>query len=69
MVHIFASDTHKRGFVYEEMPFILKELNKYTSKQTINRLTNANPKCIIQDEEIQIAVPTEVKTRKFFFFK
>lgn len=26
MVHLLASDTHKRGFVYEEMSFILKEL-------------------------------------------
>ena len=69
MVHMLASDTHKKGFVYENMPFILKELNKYTSKQTIKRLTNTNPKCIIQNEEFQIEVPTEVKTRKFFFFK
>lgn len=69
MVHLLASDTHKRGFVYEEMSFILKELNKYTSKETIKRLTITNPKCIIQDEEFQIPVPTEVKTRKFFFFK
>lgn len=69
MVHLLASDTHKRGFVYENMSFILKELNKYTSKQTIKRLTNTNPKCIIQDEEFQIEVPTEVKTKKFFFFK
>ena len=69
MVHILGSDTHKRGFVYENMSFILKELSKYTSKQTIKRLTNSNPKCIIQNEEFQIPVPTEVKTKKFFFFR
>lgn len=68
MVHLLASDTHKRGFVYEEMSFILDELSKYASKQTIKRLTNSNPKCIIQNEEFQIPVPTEVKKKKFFFF-
>ncbi|HBC84822.1 MAG TPA: hypothetical protein DCZ30_05330 [Clostridiales bacterium] len=68
MVHLLASDTHKRGFVYEEMPFIINELTRYTSKQTIKRLTNLNPKCIIQDEEFQIPVPTEIKKKKFFLF-
>ena len=68
MVHLLASDTHKRGFVYEEMSFILNELSKYSSKQTIKRLTNSNPKCIIQDEEFQIPVPTEIKKKKFFLF-
>ena len=68
MVHILASDTHKKGFIYENIQDILKELGKYTSKQAIKRLTKINPNCIIQDEEFQIEVPTRIEERKKFFF-
>ena len=68
MVHILASDTHKKGFIYENIQDILKELSKYTSKQAIKRLTKINPNCIIQDEEFQIEVPTRIEERKKFFF-
>ena len=68
MVHILASDTHKKGFIYENIQDILKEIGKYTSKQAIKRLTKINRNCIIQDEEFQIEVPTRIEERKKFFF-
>lgn len=72
MVSFLASDTHSKGFVYQNMSHVLKELNKIISKEQIKQLTNQNPKCIIQDEEIQTTVPlsnVKIKERKIFFFK
>lgn len=54
MVHFLASDTHSKGYIYENISHILKKINKIINKEQINQLTIENPECIIQNKEIQI---------------
>lgn len=68
MVHILASDTHRNGYVYENIDKILKEVSKHASKEQIKQLTYDNPKCIIQHEKFERTDPKEIDDRKKFFF-
>lgn len=71
MIHFLGTDTHKQGYIYENIKTILKELEEISDdKKYINEITTINPKNIINDLDIYIDCPEKIKEKKkvFFFF-
>lgn len=64
IIHFLGTDTHREGYIYENMPRIMKVLNKLVDAETINLLTKENQEKVINNKEIEIAKP--IKVRKFF---
>ena len=53
-IHYFATDTHHaNNSIYEKMPIILKKLSKIVDEEYFEILTQANPRTIIENKEIQ----------------
>lgn len=52
LVHILASDSHREGTIYTNLPKILKKVEKLISKKQVYELTVDNPQKILQDKEI-----------------
>lgn len=52
LVHVLASDSHREGTIYTNLPKILKKVEKLTSKKQVYELTVDNPQKILQDKEI-----------------
>lgn len=48
MVDMLGSDTHRKGYVYEKMPIILKKLKKYISEEEIQEITQKSPGRILE---------------------
>lgn len=61
MVHFLGTDNHRPKTVYSSMPEILEELSKFISKDKINLLTEVNTRKILNNEEIDIDNPIEIK--------
>lgn len=71
LIHFLGTDTHKQGFVYENMKAILKQIkNCEDDEKYLNDITEINPKQIIDDMCIYVDCPDKIKDRKkvFFFF-
>lgn len=64
MVHFLASDTHRHKMIYTKMDDVLKELKKLVDDETIELLTQENPRDIVNNKEIDIYNP--IKIKKFF---
>lgn len=52
LIHVLATDSHREGTIYSNLPNILKKIEKLTSKEKVYELTVSNPKRILQDKEI-----------------
>jgi len=71
LIQFLGSDTHRHGQIYENMDKILKKLESISGDEKyINELTTINPKKIIDDLDIYVEYPEELKSKKkvFFFF-
>ncbi|MBO5349470.1 MAG: hypothetical protein J6A89_06620 [Clostridia bacterium] len=69
LIHFLGTDTHKQGFIYENINEILKKLEYISGDQRyINEITEANPKNIINDLDIYIDCPEGIKAKKKLFF-
>lgn len=61
MIHFLGTDNHRQKTIYANMDTILKELKKIISDETIELLTEINPRKIINNEEIAIEQPKKIK--------
>ena len=72
-IHFLGTDTHRQGYIYENIDEILKKLKSISGNdQYINEITTYNPKKIIQDIDILIDDPEEIIIKKkkcFSFYK
>lgn len=66
MIHFLASDVHRKNTIYLQTNNILGKLAKLIGEEKVNTLMNQNPEKIINDEEIQVTLPTPIKEFKFF---
>ena len=60
-IHFLGSDVHKEGHIYRKMDEILNTLSKWTSSEKIEEITLINIEKVINDEEIEIEMPTPIK--------
>lgn len=68
MVHFMATDVHRYdGRNYTKLNEAIIELEKIVTKDYLKELTEINPLCIINDENIGIRDPKEVKKKLFSF--
>lgn len=68
-IHFLGSDVHKTGHIYEDIDEIEKQLSKIISQEKIEELMNDNAEKVLNDEEIEVEVPTKIKQgffKKFF---
>lgn len=71
LVHFLGSDTHKQGYIYENIDQILKNLDNIANDDRyINEITTTNPKKILNDLDIYVECPERLREKKkvFFFF-
>lgn len=68
LVHFMGSDTHKHGFVYENISSIISRMEELTKdKFYVNEITTNNPKNIINDIEMYIDdYPKKIEEKKKF---
>lgn len=71
LVHFLGTDTHKQGYIYENIDQILKNLDNIANDDKyINEITTVNPKKILNDLDIYVECPDSLREKKkvFFFF-
>lgn len=61
MIHFLGSDNHRTNSVYKLVPEALKTLKRWIGKEKIEELTTYNPTCILNNEELEIDDPKEMK--------
>lgn len=61
MIHFLGTDVHRANTIYKMMPKILQELEKILSNKKIKELTEINPSLVLQNKNVEVNIPTEVK--------
>lgn len=61
MIHFLGSDVHRQNTIYKKMPEILEKLEKLIGKEKLYELSNTNPKLVLENKEINIDKPTQIK--------
>lgn len=71
LIHFLGSDTHRQGYIYENIKSILKRLEEVSGDERyIYEITTKNPQKILDDLDIYVDCPDKIRERKkvFFFF-
>lgn len=65
MVHFLGTDAHRKNTIYLMMPEILTKMEKYIGKEKLEMLTKTNPKLVLENKDIDILEPEEIKISIF----
>lgn len=65
MIHFIGTDTHRPNSVYTKINTALFELEKIISQEKIKKITHENAQKVINNENIEIDEPIEIKTKLF----
>lgn len=60
-VHFLGTDTHRSGSIYTRMDEIKREFRKRIGKDKFYELSELNPRCILNNETIDIDEPKRIK--------
>lgn len=60
-VHFLGTDNHRAGSIYTRMDDIKREFRKRIGKDKFYELTELNPRCILNNDEIDVEVPKRIK--------
>lgn len=60
-IHFLGTDVHRSGQIYEDMPIVIKELNKLINNEKIQNLTHNNIEIVLKNEELEIQQPIKIK--------
>lgn len=63
-VNFLGTDNHRAGSIYTKMSEIKKEFIKRIGKDKFYELSEINPRCILNNEEIDIEMPKRIKKRR-----
>ena len=63
-VNFLGTDNHRAGSIYTKMSEIKKEFIKRIGKDKFYELSEINPRCILNNEEIEIEMPKRIKKRR-----
>lgn len=65
MVHFIGTDTHRPETIYPKVPKALEEMEKLIGKEKLEKITIENPRKVINNEDINIEAPTQIRTGFF----
>ena len=60
-IHFLGSDIHRPNGIYTRMNEVIETLEKTIDKEKIRELTYINPRKVLEDKEIDIETPIEIK--------
>lgn len=60
-IHFLGSDVHRAGHIYTRVEEIKNKLRKILSEEKIEELTQINPQKVLDNEEIEIEIPSKIK--------
>ena len=63
-VHFLGTDNHRAGSIYTRMEEIKKEFRKRIGKDRFYELSELNPRCILNNDEIDVNVPKRIKGKR-----
>ena len=69
MIHFLGTDNHRPNTIYRDMPEIITNLNKLIGEEKQRELTTTNPMRILENKDIDIDTPAEIKKSLFKFWK
>ena len=61
MIHFLGSDVHRSETIYPQIPKMLNEIEKIVGEEKLEKLTTINAESVLEDEEIEIEDPIEIK--------
>lgn len=65
MIHFIGTDTHMPDSIYTKVDTAIEELKKIISEEKIEKLMYDNAKKVLDNEELQIEEPIEIKRTLF----
>lgn len=63
-VHFLGTDNHRAGSIYTRMEEIKKEFRKRIGKDRFYELSELNPRCILNNDEIDVNMPKRIKGKR-----
>ena len=63
-VHFLGTDNHRAGSIYTRMEEIKKEFRKRIGRDKLYELSELNPRCILNNEELDIEMPKRIKGKR-----
>ncbi len=63
-VHFLGTDNHRAGSIYTRMEDIKKEFRKKIGKDRFYELSELNPRCILNNDEIDVDMPKRIKGKR-----
>ena len=63
-VHFLLTDNHRAGSIYTRMEDIKKEFRKKIGKDRFYELSELNPRCILNNDEIDVDMPKRIKGKR-----
>ena len=63
-VHFLGTDNHRASSIYTRMEDIKKEFRKKIGKDRFYELSELNPRCILNNDEIDVNVPKRIKGKR-----
>ena len=61
MISFLGSDVHRQNSIYPEITEILKKIEEIIGEEKLNELTTINPKRVLDNENIEMPEPKEIK--------
>ena len=65
-VHFLGTDNHRAGSIYTRMDDIKREFKKKIGRDKFKELSEINPRCILNNQNIEIEMPKKIKKRRMF---
>lgn len=65
MIHILGTDVHRVNTIYPKIPQILSSMEKFIGKERLELITKINPELILENKEVDILKPREIKISIF----
>ena len=63
-VHFLGTDNHRAGSIYTRMEDIKKEFRKKIGRDKFYELSELNPRCILNNDEIDVDIPKRIKGKR-----
>lgn len=60
MIHFLGTDVHRKNTIYNKIPKILFEIEKFIGAEQLEQITTINPKLVLEDKLIEIGNQEEV---------
>lgn len=60
MIHFLGTDVHRRNTIYNKIPKILFEMEKFIGTEKLEQITKTNPKLVLENKLIEVENQEEI---------